>query len=68
MYLLTLEGDFEDEVLWLPDITPHLVHVWEWDLKLKKKRENNLYSEDSCVGSGQFIDASIEVSKYILTK
>jgi hypothetical protein len=62
MYLLTLEGDFDENVSWLPkNAEVHPVVLSNWDLKLKKKRENNLYSEDSCVGSGSFLDATIRV-------
>ena len=62
MYLLTLEGDFDENVSWLPkNAEVHPVVLSNWDLKLNKKRENNLYSEDSCVGSGSFLDATILV-------
>ena len=60
MYLLTLEGDFAPGTgTWLPQDST-TVDVVSWELILKKKRENNLYSEVSCVGSGDF-DAAASI-------
>jgi hypothetical protein len=63
MYLLTLNGDFDFPENWLPE-TPNLttVTIDSWKLKLKKKHENNLYSDISCVGEDTFT-ASIVVSR-----
>ena len=60
MYLLTLEGSFDEPGNWLPTVSTSLpgvstsVSLEGWKLKLMNKRENNLYSEESCVGSGSF--------------
>jgi len=53
MYLLTLEGSFHDSNDWLPQVST-FVSFEGWKLKLMNKRENNLYSEESCVGSDSF--------------
>ena len=54
MYLLTLEGSFAEPSDWLPQVSTS-VPFEGWKLKLVNTRENNLYSEVSCVGSGSFI-------------
>jgi len=53
MYLLTLEGSFDEPNNWLPTDSTS-VSFEGWKLKLMNHRENNLYSEESCVGSGTF--------------
>jgi len=58
MYLLTLEGSFDDPEDWLPEELTS-VSFDGWKLKLMNHRENRLYSEDSCVGSGLFVDGAI---------
>ncbi len=57
MYLLTLEGSFDKPSDWLPQSST-FVFFDGWKLKLKNKRENNLYSEESCVGSGSFLSGT----------
>ena len=61
MYLFTLTGYFDYQDDWLPQIsTP--VHITSWELKLKKKREDNLYSNITCTGGGSLTDV-ITVSR-----
>jgi len=61
IYLLTLQGFFNDPNDWLPqDFTT--VTIGSWKLKLKSKRENNLYSNISCTGEGS-LATSIVVSR-----
>jgi len=62
MYHLTLNGYFDFPSDWLPPIST-TVTMTTWKLKLTSKRENNLYSTISCVGEGDFVDASITVER-----
>jgi hypothetical protein len=55
MYLFTLKGYFDFPSDWLPQIST-TVPISSWELKLKKKREDNLYSNITCTGSGPLVD------------
>jgi hypothetical protein len=55
MYLFTLKGYFVDLSDWLPQIST-TVKITSWELKLAKKREDNLYSNITCTGDGPLAD------------
>ena len=61
MYLFTLTGSFFNSSDWLPDAST-TVTITSWKLKLKKKREDNLYSNITCTGGGT-IATTIIVSR-----
>jgi len=61
MYLFTLKGYFDVPSDWLPQIST-TVTINSWELKLKKKREDNLYSNITCTGGGPLADV-ITVSR-----
>jgi hypothetical protein len=61
MYLFTLKGYLEVPSDWLPT-TSTTVPITSWELKLKKKREDNLYSNITCTGGGPLADV-ITVSR-----
>ena len=61
MYLFTLKGYFDVPSDWLPQIST-TVAISSWEMKLKKKREDNLYSNITCTGSGSLTDV-ITVSR-----
>lgn len=53
MYLFTFTGQFDDSSNWLPQPQdPTTVTITGWKLKLKSKREDNLYSDITCTGAG----------------
>lgn len=62
MYHLTLNGYFDSPGDWLPQVST-TVTMTNWKLKLKSKRENNLYRNISCVGEGAFATANIRVDR-----
>jgi len=61
MYHMTLKGIFDYPTDWLPQGSTS-VTISSWKLKLKSKRENNLYSNITCTGNGS-LATSIVVSK-----
>jgi hypothetical protein len=61
MYLFTLKGYFDDPSDWLPQVFT-TVTISSWELKLAKKREDNLYSNITCTGGGSLVDV-ITVSR-----
>jgi hypothetical protein len=61
MYLFTLKGIFDEPSNWLPQGSTTVI-MSSWELKLKQKREDNLYSNITCTGGGSF-ETSIVVSR-----